>query len=69
MLQYIEIGLTVVAGLVAIVATAGIATPAIATAAANAYLLGSTAYSVATGETLITGTKLDPVFTKSVKKC
>lgn len=60
MLQYLEIGLTVAAGLVAIVATAGTATPAIAAAAtaANAYLLGSTAYSVATGETLITGTKL-----------
>ena len=59
-LQYLEIGLTVAAGLVAIVATAGTATPAIAAAAtaANAYLLGSTAYSVATGETLITGTKL-----------
>lgn len=59
-LQCLEIGLTVVASLVAIVATAGTAIPAIAAAGtvANAYLFGSTAYSVATGETLITGTKL-----------
>ena len=60
-LKWVEFGLTITASVVAIVATAGAATPAVAAAAtaANAYLLGSTAYSAVTGKTLITGDQLN----------
>ena len=54
-------GIALIGAAILICATAGVATPAVLTglgAAATAYGVGSTAYSAATGKTLITGRRL-----------